>query len=65
MKSALDLISDGLKQGHIFLYSLGDIANIRLEKNKRKILKKAIGKKDYYEIKSILLNCNKFKVRSV
>ncbi len=56
MKSVRDLLSDGLKQGHIFLKTLGDTTHVKLKRNKLKVLKRAIGEKDYYQIKSILFS---------
>jgi len=55
LNSVRDLLSDGFKESHIFLMSLGDTTKIHLKKNKLKTLKKAIINKDYYIIKSMLI----------
>lgn len=61
MKTVRDLLADGSMQGHIFLKTLGDVGNIHLKNDQVKMLNNAIGKKDYYEIKSIILsNMNRF-----
>lgn len=60
IKTVGDVLTDGLMQGHVFLKTLGDVGNIQLKNHQVKMLNNAIGKKDYYEIKSIILsNMNK------
>lgn len=56
IKTVRDVLADGLMQGHVFLKTLGDVGNIQLRNYQVKMLNNAIGKKDYYEIKSIILS---------
>ncbi|MBL7893545.1 MAG: hypothetical protein JNL63_13010 [Bacteroidia bacterium] len=56
IKTVRDVLADGLMQGHVFVKTLGDVGNIQLKNHQVKMLNNAIGKKDYYEIKSIILS---------
>ena len=56
LNTAYELLSEGFMQGHIFLKTLGDVSNIKLKRNKLKLLKREIEKRNYYEIKAILFS---------